>query len=101
MDKNLLEGQEAHVSIDSACDREDLTSAFTAETRRLDSRRFELWSDYMERIRSVPASQYHLHEQECWQVLEAGLAGITAEQNLLSQRFQQQLRRFERAGAVV
>ena len=85
---------------DASCRREDIIAAFEDLSRRLEGRRSSLWSSYGEATRDLPARDYAEYESECWQVLEAGLAGLDAEIRMLQRDFQERLTMLDGEGAV-
>lgn len=85
---------------DASCRREDIIAAFEDLCRRLEDRRNALWTSYGEATKDLPVSAYADVEGECWYVLEAGLAGITAERRMLQRDYEQRMAMLDEAGAV-
>ena len=85
---------------DASCRREDIIAAFEDLCRRLEDRRSQLWSAYGEATRELPASMYADVENECWHVLEAGLAGVDAERRMLQRDYEQRMSMLDEEGAV-
>lgn len=85
---------------DASCDREDIIAAFEELCRRLEDRTSHLWTSYGEATRDLSTREYADVEHECWQVLEAGLAGVRAERRMLEHELQARLAPFDGEGAV-
>ncbi|MCW2955468.1 MAG: hypothetical protein JWO69_337 [Thermoleophilia bacterium] len=85
---------------DASCRSEDIIAAFEDLCRRLEDRRNGLWSAYGEATGSMSPGEYASYEQECWNVLEAGLAGIDAERRMLERDYERRMALLEEEGAV-
>ena len=85
---------------DASCRREDIVTAFEDLCRRLEDRKSSLWTAYGSATREMPTREYVEVEPECWHVLEAGLAGIRAEQRMLQRDYEQRLSMLDGEGAV-
>ena len=79
---------------DTPCARDDLDGAFHDLLVRLNERRSELWQAYSDATADVPSAEYDTVEQECWSVLQAGIAGIDAEQRALVREYERRLNAF-------
>jgi hypothetical protein len=80
----------------AACSTEDIIAAFQDLVVRLDTRRHGLWNAYREATSSMSRGEYQDHEHECWSVLSAGLAGIDAEQRVLTRDFERRMQQLQR-----
>lgn len=76
---------------DTSCRREDIINAFEDLSRKLEDRRTNLWSSYGDATRDLSKREYAETELECWHVLEAGLAGVEAEQKMLMREYESRL----------
>lgn len=85
---------------DASCDREDIIAAFEELCRRLEDRTSSLWATYGSATSDLAPGEYAEYEAECWHVLEAGLAGITAERKMLEHDVHRRLALLEGEGAV-
>lgn len=85
---------------DASCHREDIIAAFEDLCRSLEDRESSLWSSYGSATSDLSKSEYAEVESECWHVLEAGLAGITAERKMLEHDVHRRLALLEDEGAV-
>lgn len=85
---------------DASCRREDIIAAFDELNRRLEDRTSSLWSSYGEATRELRSHDYLTLERECWNVLEAGLAGIAAERRMLELDCRERLAMLDETEAV-
>ena len=85
---------------DASCHREDIIAAFEDLCRRLEDRQTSLWASYSAATSELSPTEYAEFEVECWHVLEAGLAGITAERKMLEHDVHRRLALLEDEGAV-
>lgn len=85
---------------DASCRREDIIAAFEDLCRRLEDRRTSLWTAYRDATRDLSKHEYADVEHECWHVLEAGLAGVAAEQRMLQRDFEHRMAMLDDQEAV-
>lgn len=85
---------------DTSCRTEDIIAAFEDLCHRLEERRSSLWSAYRDATHDLSRREYAEIENECWQVLEAGLAGIVAERRMLERDLERRLAMLDDQEAV-
>ena len=87
--------------MDYSCTSEDLKSAYDDIMQRLAERRARLWDAYRSATDAMSPGEYDDHEHECWSVLQAGIAGIDAEERAVRREYERRRPRYDEHGGSV
>ena len=79
---------------ETPCARDELDGAYQDLCEALNRRRSQLWAAYSEATADMSRREYEEFEAECWSVLQAGLAGIAAEERAIRREYERRLNAF-------